>query len=110
MSTFKGFAFHGSLLPILLVTFLITMTVCDNNRSDGLPERGIDAFKAQLHEDMSESALLKTFGEPNRDEGSGIHIYVYEFTDGTSVWIGCSDKIIYARHIDQDGMLIETLI
>lgn len=48
------------------------------------------------------SKVRTKLGEPTRDIGSGIHIYVYELQDGSSVSIGSPDgsDIWYVRHGD----------
>ena len=42
-----------------------------------------------------------TVGAPDRDIGSGIHIYLYALPDGSHVWIGSPDasEILYVRHV-----------
>jgi len=80
-------------------------------KKDNIPNRdSLEYFKANLHEDMAYSALTNTFGEPSADKGSGIHIYVYKLNDGSEIWIGFADKIIYARHMSENGVLLSTLI
>jgi len=43
--------------------------------------------------------VFKDFGKPEKDIGSGIHIYVYGLDDGSKVWIGCVEKVIYVSHV-----------
>ena len=50
------------------------------------------------------------FGQPDKDLGSGIHIYVYKLDDATEVWVGMTDKIVYAYHVDQNQNLLKVLI
>ena len=54
---------------------------------------------------MSMKRIIKLCGEPEKDIGSGIHIYVYELEDGSSVWVGTPDRkrIIYVTHVLPDG-------
>jgi len=49
----------------------------------------------QLKQGMSQEQLYKLAGPPDKDIGSGIHIYIYRLTDKTEVWVGCTDKILY---------------
>jgi hypothetical protein len=44
--------------------------------------------------------VIQSLGEPDRDIGSGIHIFVYGLSDGSEVWIGTPDasEIWYVRH------------
>lgn len=67
-------------------------------------------FEQQLHKAMDYSDLVKTFGEPEDDKGSGIHIYVYPLDDGTEVWIGFTNQILYARHLDEQLNLLKELL
>ena len=67
-------------------------------------------FKQHLKADMKYEKLTSTFGEPDNDIGSGIHIYQYNLQDGTKIQIGFVDRILYARHVDVDDQLIEVLI
>jgi len=53
---------------------------------------------------------LETFGGPEKDLGSGIHIYVYTLEDSTEVWIGITNVILYANHMDKDQHLLKELI
>lgn len=59
---------------------------------------------------MNYSDLVQTFGEPEDDKGSGIHIYVYRLEDGTEVWIGFTDQILYANHLDGQLNLLKELL
>ncbi|MBI2811633.1 MAG: hypothetical protein HYX67_12520 [Candidatus Melainabacteria bacterium] len=43
--------------------------------------------------------VLNDFGEPLKDIGSGIHIYEYKLEDGSNVWVGCVDKVLYVDHV-----------
>lgn len=43
--------------------------------------------------------VVAKLGAPDRDIGSGIHIYVYELADGTEVWVGSpGEQVWYVRH------------
>jgi hypothetical protein len=70
----------------------------------------IEYFREHLAVDMKHDQLKSTFGEPDDDIGSGLHIYVYHLKDGTKVIVGCTDKIFYARHVNTDDQLILKLI
>ncbi len=59
---------------------------------------------------MSYTSFVDLFGEPARDIGSGIHIYVYELTDATEIWIGYVDRILYASHVDENQQLLHIII
>ena len=66
-------------------------------------------FKKSLKQGMDFNTIVNTFGEPVKDIGSGIHIYVYTLNDSTEIWIGYADSILYARHMDQNQNIIHTL-
>jgi len=57
--------------------------------------------------------IIATSGNPNGDLGSCINIYYYNMNDGTSVWIGYADKIMYARHMSSNmstALLLHTVL
>ncbi len=58
---------------------------------------------------MDYNALKSTFGNPLKDAGSGIHIYVYKLVDLSEIWIGYVDHILYARHMDRNQQLLENV-
>jgi len=94
----------------LLAFFLVVFTSCKKDKD--LTEQGItySDFKNNLKLDMNYNSIVAKFGEPTKDIGSGIHIYVYQLADSTEVWIGYTDKILYARHVDQNRQIIEIII
>jgi hypothetical protein len=68
-------------------------------------------FKDNLKSDMKYYSIVTKFGEPSKDIGSGIHIYVYQLNDYTQIWIGYDgDKIMYATHMDKNQLLITKII
>ena len=67
-------------------------------------------IKDNLKPDMTYDSIVSKFGEPSKDIGSGIHIYVYQLTDSIEIWIGYTDKILYARHMDKNGQIINTIL
>ncbi|WP_428324364.1 hypothetical protein [Nitrosopumilus sp.] len=69
----------------------------------------LDDFKYTLSESHDINNIFSKFGEPHKDIGSGIHIYVYELNDSTEVWIGYGDDIWYVKHVDHDGSFLEEL-
>ncbi|MDD4921966.1 MAG: hypothetical protein PHS30_05755 [Bacteroidales bacterium] len=58
---------------------------------------------------MDYDSIVATFGEPSKNIGSGIHIYVYTLIDSTEVWIGYADRIQYAKHMDENHQFIENI-
>ena len=70
----------------------------------------LEDFRNTLNESQDIETIFFKFGEPHRDIGSGIHIYVYELNDSTEIWIGYADHIVYVRHVDSDGNILEQLL
>jgi hypothetical protein len=67
--------------------------------------RTIEFFKANLTSDMSYDQIVKRFGKPDGDLGSGFHIYFYDLSDGTQVRIVyVYDKIQAAVQVDPKEM------
>lgn len=54
---------------------------------------------------MSMKDVIKLCGRPDRDIGSGIHIYVYQLADNSEVRVGTPDdhKLMYVVHVLPDG-------
>lgn len=92
----------------LIITIALLVSAC--SQDDDAQRKSIDYFETHLQKDMSHTKLISTFGQPDKDMGSGIHIYVYKLEDNTEVWVGCTDKILYANHVDQDQNLLKVLI
>jgi hypothetical protein len=70
----------------------------------------LEDFRNTLNESQDIKTIFFKFGEPHRDIGSGIHIYVYELNDSTEIWIGYNDHILYVQHMDSDGNILEQLL
>jgi hypothetical protein len=84
---------------------------CDKqNQETGEKQITWEDFQNFLTKDMEYQTIVSKFGEPDRDIGSGIHIYVYDLKDSTEIWIGYVDKIFYARHMDKNHNLLHTII
>ena len=69
----------------------------------------LDDFRNTLNESQDIETIFFKFGEPHADIGSGIHIYVYELNDSTEIWIGYVEHILYVKHVDSDGLVLEEL-
>jgi hypothetical protein len=67
-------------------------------------------FREHLKSAMNFNDIVAKFGKPAKDIGSGIHIYVYPLADGTEIWIGYAGKILYAKHVDKNGQIIDSII
>ena len=92
-------------IKLLLISLLISCTK-ENTDNKNLT---FNDFQSSLQDDMDYDAIVETFGEPEKDIGSGIHIYVYVLTDSTEIWIGYTDYILYSKHVDQDQNILHTL-
>lgn len=93
------------------VTFIaIVFLLASCSQDEEINRNSIGYFETHLQKDMSHSKLLAVFGEPDKDLGSGIHIYVYHLDDDTEVWVGITDKILYANHMDKNQTLLNVLI
>ncbi|MCE2614960.1 MAG: hypothetical protein LVO36_03555 [Nitrosopumilus sp. (ex Thoosa mismalolli)] len=69
----------------------------------------LDNFKHTISEPYDIDEIFSKFGPPHDDIGSGIHIYVYDLNDLTEIWIGYTDHVLYVKHIDSNGNLLEEL-
>jgi len=96
------------LFAILLTGMLFTACSKDDDKQSD--KNTIEYFNANLKADLKYDDMVNLFGEPVGDAGSGIHIYFYILSDGTTVHIGYADKIIYARHISSSGQVLHTII
>jgi hypothetical protein len=59
--------------------------------------RSIEQFR-QIKRGMSMAKLKAICGEPDADIGSGLNIYVYNLSDGSSVIIGGGSTILYINY------------
>lgn len=66
-------------------------------------------FRENISQDLGYDELLERFGAPGKNVGSGIDIYEYTLDDGSNVRIGYVDRILYVKHHDSKGALLETL-
>ncbi len=82
----------------------------NDNSSEKTQALTYDDFKTNLTANMNYSSITEKFGVPSEDIGSGIHIYVYKLIDSSEIWIGYTDKIFYAKHMDIKHQLLENLI
>lgn len=94
----------------LFAFFLLVFLSCTKENDSTKPRFEYSDYKDNLKPDMTYNSIVAKFGEPSKDIGSGIHIYVYQLTDSTEIWIGYTDKIIYARYMDKNHQIIENLI
>jgi hypothetical protein len=91
----------------ITVLFLFVAVSCSKKEQD---RDSFEYFNTRLEAGMKYDNIVKVFGWPDDDIGSGIHIYVYKLSDGSAIWIGYADKIIYAMHVDRNGQLLHIII
>jgi hypothetical protein len=89
------------ILPVLLLSLMLYACSSDPE----IERNTIEYFRAHLTADMTFSRMQLLFGKPDNDIGSGIHIYVYDLSDGTKIYIGYTDRILSAKHVDGDQLL-----
>ena len=98
----------------LLFLFVFTLFIFSCNKKQDTSKETYEYFTTHLKPSMSYNDIIATFGDPDGDLGSGIHIYYYDLDDGTAVWIGYADKIMYARHMSSskvsNAQLLHTII
>ena len=97
-----------TLFQSLFIVIVFLIAAC--SQDEEVNRNSIDYFETHLQNDMSHQKLMFVFGQPDKDLGSGIHIYVYKLDDTTEVWVGITDKIHYANHVDQNQNLLKVLI
>jgi hypothetical protein len=53
--------------------------------------------------------IEKRFGPPEKDIGSGIHIFVYTLPDKSEIMLGFADlnSLLYAKHRLNDGTVVD---
>jgi hypothetical protein len=94
-----------------LILFTCLSFSCDKKQNEtGEKQLTYEDFQTSLTKDMDYQAIVGKFGEPDRDIGSGIHIYVWNLENSTEIWIGYVDKIFYARHVDKNHNILHTII
>ena len=82
----------------------------EHTLSEKGPDTTLSDFRNILLTSPDIDEIFDMFGQPDADIGSGIHIYVYDLNDSTQIWIGYSDSILYIRHVDEKGNLLEELL
>lgn len=97
------------IIAYILTIFLLVTLSCSENKNLDHGELTYSDFQYRLKMDMNFDAIVSIFGNPSKDAGSGIHIYVYPLIDSSEIWIGYTDRIMYVKRVDKDQQLIENL-
>ena len=95
--------------PFFLLCSLVLLSCTETSQLKSEELNYLD-FQKKLSMGMDFNAIVSTFGNPARDAGSGIHIYVYQLNDLSEIWIGFVDHILYARHMDKNQQFLENLL
>ena len=93
---------------ILFISF--SLMIASSCSDDEINRNSLEYFEKNLRKDMSHDKAMLLFGKPDKDIGSGIHIYVYTLDDSTEVWIGITDTLMYANHVDENRHVLKVLI
>ena len=96
-----------------LLFFILAFSISSCSKKNEISKDSYEYFSKNLNPSMSYADIVATFGNPAGDLGSGIHIYYYNLKDGTSIWIGYTNQILYARHMsssNSNALLLDTII
>ena len=64
------------------------------------PAKTLDAFWTAGRLALGMDDVRDLFGEPDRDIGSGVHLWTYDLADGTSViFSGAAQKVVQVLHV-----------
>src|SRR5205823_10924340 len=94
-------------IPLMLI-FCLTIGCVSTEQAFAqqipLTARTLEAFR-RIKPHMSMKQVIEICGVPDKDIGSGIHIYVYRLSDGSIVRIGTPDKkrLVYVVHVLPSG-------
>ena len=103
-------------LTVIRKTFLFLIAVIlfvSCSKKQEVQDNTYAYFHTYLKSSMTYADIVSKFGNPDGDLGSGIHIYYYQLEDGTSIWIGYTDRIMYARHMSSSSgstQLLHTIL
>ncbi len=65
--------------------------------------RHLDDILPKLTKGLTLADAGIVLGKPDRVTDSGLTIYVYAFDKGRELWVGFTDKLLYAVLNDEDG-------
>ena len=94
----------------IICLFLVTAFQLSCSGDEPVKNDTFEYFDQRLNPNMKYNQLKTVFGQPANDIGSGIHIYVYDLNDGSRILIGYTDRILYARHVDEDNQVLHVII
>jgi len=94
----------------LLLFFCLSFSCEKQQPEEKSKQLTYEDFRDFLTKDTNYQEIVGKFGEPDRDAGSGIHIYVWVLKDSTEICIGYVDRIMYARHVDKNRNILHAII
>ena len=99
-------------IPFYLLLVFFCLSFSCNREQQEISDKQLtwEDFQNFLTKEMDYQTIVGKFGEPARDIGSGIHIYVWDLVDSTEICIGYITKIVYARHVDKNRNVLHILI
>ena len=97
------------IITLVISLFLLVTLSCSENKKLDRVELTYSEFQNKLKLNMNYDSIVSIFGDPSKDAGSGIHIYVYPLNDSSEIWIGYTDRIMYVKRVDKDQQFIENL-
>lgn len=89
-------------MKILIAQLLVLLLIAGSCSEEEKPLT-YETFQEHLYKEITYQQMVLYFGRPLTDIGSGIHIYVYPLDDGTTLYIGYTNRLHYARHVSTDG-------
>lgn len=93
------------ILSLFAICLCFSTAIGQNNK----PLLSYNDFRSSLRKEMDHKTVVETFGRPDKDIGSGIYVFLYTLCDSTTMLIGCTDRILYARHSDNNNNLLHIL-
>lgn len=94
------------IITVLVVAVIIGIVYYQMTPKIGSRSLG-DFEKVQVGTSYSE--IERQFGKPEKDIGSGLHIFVYKLPDQSEVWLGFAglENLLYAKQRLSDGTTID---
>ena len=92
--------FSNLALNFVMIIIALTLSSCAKLQHADLPaSKSVESFQF-IGAETTIQQLITKLGEPDRDIGSGIYVFVYDLSDGTEIQIGSADgsHILYAKH------------
>lgn len=96
--------------PLIIMCFISSFFVAMAQSTDtGKNKKTYTDFIRILKPEMKYKDIVALFGEPDKNTGSGIDVYVYNLGDSSRAMIGYSDKILYVEHVGKDKKILDRM-